>query len=164
MTDTSAWEIEQAAEIVRQMADASLAFFQEGLVEAASELAGKAASLCDHIPEESAGSARGIVSIHEMRDMGMAIHHLSQAAVFVSRAGEKEARKRIQSKSRALAQRMPDTWTKGMDSDGTCIICGQAAPPKTRDAREALAELKVTQEIEERLREELKGLDGAAES
>ena len=65
--------------------------------------------------------------------------------------------KAIANKASAIAGNTPKEWKHGREYDGTCVVCGKEYE-LTRNARDVFAEMKVVQEIAERLEKELAAL------
>lgn len=158
MSNVTAWEMNETAEAVRKICEASLHAFHSGGNDLGIELAKKASAMAEKIPNVPKMFSMKSIPAAMLRDLSECIEHLTYGAGELAHAKYNDDRTKIHSKAREILKNVPVTWSFGLDADGTCAVCGSHVDRAPRDAKMVLAELKVVQEFDDRLESELKSM------
>ena len=156
MAHVTSWEMASSAAAVEQLAKAASAMSGIGHSERRF-ISLKAASVATAIPDHPKLSALHITSAEELLDLSKAVNSLSYAGSLLYYASCEQESHTVFAKAASISTHIPDSWHQGLESDGSCVVCG-APQEEEKSAIYFLSKLSATLEIKEKVEQQLADL------
>ena len=160
MENVTTYEMHEAARAVLRLSQATVKMRRAGMIDDSNRMVENIAALLEGIPDKPHFAATQTITSTDLDELSETVLCISQSAGLLYGIGMVKISYGLGEKANVMAENMPKKWEHGREYDGTCVVCGKEYE-RTRDAGDVLTEMKIVNEIRERLAKELEDIEGA---
>ena len=157
MENVTPYEMHEAAQAVLRISQAAAKMRRAGMLNDSDRMVKNVHAILEGIPDKPHFAVTQTITSNDLEVLSETVLCLAHSAGLLYGAGMIKKSYDLGEKANVIAENMPNEWAHGREYDGTCVVCGKEYE-RTRDASDVFAEMKVVNEIRDRLAKELDSL------